>query len=293
MPRARALAAIVVALALTFAVIARADDEDTFPAGSETASAGNVTATLSWQKQEDSPGNPRLTITRNGIVAFDQPVPDVVCAECGLSDNLRGDIKVADLDGDGENEVIIQGVDGGIEGDFNLAIYDYRPATGTYGELLKRFPIGDSPTVNGEIKDIGHTGKFEVIGSDARFGGKFGNTVYWFPPIVYRYQRPGGVPGLVNVTKQFLSVVRSNARLAKFAFLDTDDPTSALLDAHDPLIKRGQIADYVADEYLLGTGSVGLHEFDKLIAKGVVGTRRSAAAYRARVLSVLKTLGYR
>jgi hypothetical protein len=81
---------------------APAQAQTMFPAGSETASAGIVSAKLSWDAGEAGPENPRLEITRNGSVAFSRAIPKVVCEGCQLSPVTGGDLQAVDLDGDGE-----------------------------------------------------------------------------------------------------------------------------------------------------------------------------------------------
>ena len=56
--------------------VARAEG---FPAGSETAAAGAVSATLSWDLGEFGPRDATLAITRAGALDFSRQIPDVVC----------------------------------------------------------------------------------------------------------------------------------------------------------------------------------------------------------------------
>ena len=49
----------------------------------------------------------------------------------------------------------------------------------------------------------------------------------------------------------------------------------------------------MADEYLLGRGAVGLREFDRQSARGVLGSPRRARAFRTRLLARLRDYDYR
>jgi hypothetical protein len=279
-----ALAAIALAAGLAVAVA----DDASFPAGGETASHGAVAATLTWEAGPGSPRNPRLQITRGEAVAFDQAVGDVVCGSCVLSDERDADLDVADLDGDGEPEVIVEGATHDLDCCVVLGIYDFRAATGTYGQLVRRLPVPIKALgLYLTVADLDHDGRPEIVGGDLRFAGRFGRlTANWYPTLVLRYSRPGGVPRLTDVTRRFPAQIARDASLAK-ASIPRADAVALGLD------ERGILAAYVADEYLLGHGSTGLRELDGQMAHHKLGSAAAARAYRARLLGLLHVLGYR
>lgn len=112
---------------------ARASD---FNAGTETVESGPVSATLSWDRGEFGPQNTTLTIARDGVVAFRRPIPRVCGVDCQLEPGDADDFQLADLDGDGEQEVVVTASNQG-HCCVTLGIYDFRAATGTYGELMR------------------------------------------------------------------------------------------------------------------------------------------------------------
>src|SRR5262249_20832680 len=113
-PRRRsALAGAVVAFGLALAPAgALADD-----AGSVTASGGAVQATLSWEKAELGVKNPRLVIPGAGASLYDgSPVGDADTCSIGCvfaGTGADAPLKVVDLDGNGEPEVLVDAFTGG------------------------------------------------------------------------------------------------------------------------------------------------------------------------------------
>src|SRR4051794_28760947 len=93
---------------LVFVPVARADDE--------SVTSGAVTATLSWSGDSFNTQGAKLTITRNGVSAFSQAIPKVVCDGCLLFGAGADDVKLHDLNGDAEPEVIVVGSSGGSGG---------------------------------------------------------------------------------------------------------------------------------------------------------------------------------
>jgi hypothetical protein len=264
-------------------------DSDQFPAGSQSRTGGPVAATLSWSAGADGPSNPMLKITRDGVVAFDQPVADVVCATCEFSVLGNSDVKIADLDGDGEPEVLIHSLTGIVDGLVNLGIYRYDPATGSYDRFVTQIPL-HADEINSEVRDFHHDGHYVIVGGDMRFAKRFAGEVTWYPPIIYAYSAPGGTPTLTDVTRKYPEPVRSDAALALDAVTHPDAGEFGTLEAE---INHGIMADYVADEYELGHGAAALKELDTQIKLGRLGGPKSAHAYRVKLLALLHTLGYR
>jgi hypothetical protein len=269
--------AFAVALAATLvpAAAARADE---FNAGSETVSSGAVTATLTWDRGEDSPQNTTLTIRRGGAVAYQAKVPQVCGNACERDPSDGDDFQLADLDGDGDPEVVF------IADDYDtfdsvLGVWDYRPATGTYGAIFRNVK-----NATAYFQDVDRDGTLDLVTEDLRFESLVpGDQGYFKPPAVLDYERPNGVPQFRDITRTARSVIRENASVA-----------SDISFKNLSLESRRDIAgSYVADEYLLGHGATGMRHLDREIARGRLGSERSAQAFRRRLLTLLHRYGYR
>ncbi len=86
------------------------------PAGEQSASSGDVVATLTWKagaEEYDGVVSPRLKIERAGAVALDAGITDL-CKSCFFNGDAKSpNVEVRDLDGDGEPDVLVQGFTGG------------------------------------------------------------------------------------------------------------------------------------------------------------------------------------
>lgn len=251
-------------------------------AESKAASSGNVSATLTWAKGEYSGvKDAKLTITRAGTVVFDRAIRKVIPdGSIILADNTE-DLKVVDLDGDGEPEVLASGFSGGAHCCFVAGVYDWRGST--YGETTEFFG-----SYGFELRDIGKDGSLELDALDVRFEDIYSSHAASFPPVrILRFSRSGGNARLVDVTRRYPSKIRANAAQAKKLFKE-------FKRSHGHTEARGVVATYVADQYLLGRGSVGLRELERQAARGVIGkTRASVRRWRAQLLRTLKRYGYR
>jgi len=273
--------AALLGAAVALLMAAPASAQTMFPEGTETAVSGNVSARLSWDAGEAGPANPRLEITRNGAVAFSRAIPDVVCEGCRLTPDSGDDLRAADLDGDGEAEVIVTSYTGGQHCCTIMGVYGLIDTTGGYSELVRNW--GSSGFA---LSDPDHDGAQEIVSRDIRFEDRFSSHFGSFPPpAVFEYQRPGDLaPQLDDATKRFPALIRKNAAEAKrqFSHLHRGDPDGG-----------GFVAAYVADQFLLGHGSAGVRELDKQIKRGILGSPKAAKRYRKRLLTLLHRYGYR
>jgi hypothetical protein len=249
-------------------------------AESETVTSGNTTATLTWTPAEFGVTGAALTITRDGTVAFNRPIPDVVCDQCSLPGNGADDVKLVNLDGLDDDEVVVTAYTGGEHCCSLAGIYDFNSATGTYDELVENFASSGF-----NLDDLDHDGRPEIVTEDVRFEDLFTSHVASFPPpAVFIFVRQDDVPLLADVTAKYKSLIRRNASDAKAVFSRAGKNDRA---------SRGVLAAYVADQYLLGRGSTGLKELDRQIKRGVLGGSSSAKAYRSKLLRALHRFGYR
>jgi hypothetical protein len=266
---------------LALAVAAPASAQAEFPPGTETGSSGIVAAKLSWDAGQAGPSGARLEITRNGAVAFSRAIPKVVCEGCQLTPDGGDDLRVADLDGDGEAEVIVTSYTGGQHCCTIMGVYGLIETSGGYSQLVQNWASSGF-----ELEDLDHDGGLEISSRDIRFEDLFSSHFGSFPPpAVFEYQRPGDLaPQLVDATTRFPALIKRNAAEAKrqFSHLHRGDDDAG-----------GFVAAFVADQFLLKHGAAGVRELDKQIKRGILGSPKAARRYRKRLLTLLHRYGYR
>jgi hypothetical protein len=269
-----AILAVLAAAALVPAA-ARASGTN---AGTETVTAGPVTATLAWDGGEDGPQNTRLTISRGGTAVFNRAIPKVCGEACSRYIAETDNFQLVDLDGDGEPEVVAI-ANAGDCCTQTIGIYGFSPATGTYTELAQ--DMGEGAL---SVKDT-NGGTSEIVTTDQRFKNVVpGHTSYFFPPRVFGYEHGAAGPRLVDRTRDSLSLVREAASDLRFLLKELKDA-----DAFSKIY----VGAYVAEEFMLGRGKVGLKEFDRQAKRGTLGNAKSAKKFRKRLLRLLHQYGYR
>jgi hypothetical protein len=277
--RRRSVAGVVgalVALALLPGV-AWADD-----AGSVTASGGPVQATLSWQAADLGVKDPRLVVVRAGATLYDgSPVGDdrcsVGCIFAGTG--TEAPLKVADLDGDGEPEVIVSAFTGGAHCCVLSEIYHFTGAA--YARLEN-----DWGSEGYRLVDLNGDGRPELSGYDVAFEDAFTSHAASFePPLVLAYD-PAQRSGFRDVTRQFPALVRKNAKQA------LHELRRARRQHFETL---GIVSAYVADLYLLGRGREVRPYLRRARARGDLRTiaGRAPRSFEARLLKFLHKNGYR
>jgi hypothetical protein len=241
--------------------------------GRLTATAGGVTALLEWDGAEVGVSNPRLSVTRDGT-RYDLTIVDICDVGCILVADEPGDaaggsmLKAADLDGDGEPEVLVDTFSGGAHCCLTARVLTWNGTGYTPTDI-------DYRDVGYRLEDADRDGRPELVGQDPAFSAAFtAFAASAFPPLVYRVDHGR----LVNVTRRFPKLVRADAaRLLK-----------ALRKARRGHDVRGVLAAYVADQYLLGKGSVGTKEVDRQRRKG-----RVSKGFKSYLLKKLKAWHYR
>jgi len=254
-------------------------------AASVTKSAGSVSATLTWKKNGEfaAVSRPRLRVSRDGAVAIDVSVASA-CSMCHLIEDHTPDgdasphsiLHVADLDADGEPEVLFDVYSGGAHCCLTTRFFTYRPESNTY----KRAPSQGWGNAHYEVEDLDGDGRQELNGADDRFAGFYSAyAASAFPPMIIRYARgpATGRSSLTNVTRRFPQVIRAEAaRLLK------------KIRAGDRYLVPGALAAYVAGQYLLNRGSVGKAEMARARRRGL-----TAPGFQTDLLKLLRRTGYR
>src|ERR1044072_357440 len=185
MPRVR-FVALAFAAVVAIAAAPPAAHAET-PAGSVTKTAGIVSATLTWEAGEFAAANPRLQVSRSGVVVTDISVADA-CRSCILIAD-RDDVDfsimhVADLDADGEPEVFFDVSSGGAHCCYTTRFYAYRPETGSY----RRAPSLYWANAGYDVVDLDGDGRLELSGGDDAFAYAFASfAASAFPPRIIRY----------------------------------------------------------------------------------------------------------
>jgi hypothetical protein len=255
-----------------------------------TASAGPVTAamTASGAASEATITGAtglRVTIARGGAIAFSGPLRPCRfgCEPSDPTGARFSALAVADVDGDGEPEVLVDRSDGFTPCcTFETAIMRRDPATGAYTELDRHW--GESY----RVADLDGDGRVEFVTSDQRFYQRFAPRVAGFQLPVKILQLQG--PVFVDVTRAHPAQVRRHTQsLARLLHA-----TEAIADGRRPGDRdqaraglRPQLAAYAAEERLLGRRAVGDERVAHEVARG-----RVSPGFRRALLGFLGRLGY-
>jgi hypothetical protein len=242
-----------------------------------TKTSGAVTATLSWTPDETGfPASPHLTVVRDGQTVVDRAL-DKECQGCRLVIDTERGLTVADLDGDGEPEVLTDLFSGGAHC-CTTALVWYRKADGTYVRRVRAF--GNSGYV---VEDIDKDGTLELRSDDDRFAYEFAAYAFSLRPIQVLKWRGHK---LVNVTRSFPAQIRAESREA----------LKAVAEQRKGGEPRGAAAAYVADLVLLGQSKKAFAWLDRALARGDLdgglGGTESHKAYRAHLVGFLRKTGY-
>lgn len=254
-------------------------------AGTVTKTAGVVAATLTWKGGTFGVTKPRLAVSRAGRVVSDLDVSDV-CKDCLLVEDAAGNadeiytiMYVADLDGDGEPEVSFDTFSNGAHCCTTQRIYAYRPATNSYRRVLSQY-WGNAGYA---VKDLDGDGTAELSGGDDSFAYAFSSYASSvFPPKVlsFRLDQATGKATVKTVTRRFPALIRAAA-----APLLKEIRKAKPAADHEI---QGFIAAYVAEQYLLGRGSVGKAELVRARGRGL-----TQLGFQTNLLDFLKRAGYR
>jgi hypothetical protein len=258
---------------------------------SVTASSGSVTATLtatgavSENTITDATGI-RLTIARGDAIAFNGPLRPCRygCAPEDPSGGRFVELKAADLDGDGEAEVLVDRSDGFTPCcTLETAIMRRDPSSGSYRELDRHW---------GESYRIAHLDgapRAQLVTRDLRFYERFAPRLAGFQLPVKILQL--AARGLVDVTRRHPAVVRRDTASLSRLLRSTEAIADGRRSGNRTIARaalRPQLAAYAAEERLLGRRAVG----DRKLAREV-RRHRVSASFRRALLRFLSRTGYR
>jgi hypothetical protein len=209
------------------------------PATTQTASAGNVTATFTFQGKFPNYQGQRLQISQGGSVLYDQPVTSKFCANlCAPYTAVTGrsDVAVVDLEHTGRPDVVLDLYSGGAHCCTIVQIFSFDPGTMTYVKTERNF--GDPEA---RIVDLGHNGRFEFLTADDSFAYAFTDFAASGLPIEIE---TFSIRHFTAVTRRYPRLIAKDAAIWLRAF-----KAQASEHYSDSV---GVIAAWAADEDLLG-----------------------------------------
>jgi hypothetical protein len=255
----------------------------------ETVSAGSgtVSAELTYTPNSESYLNElgNIRVTRSGAVAYDAKVD-----QCGGTCYLGADpastdaLRVIDLNGDGEPEVIATAFTGGAHCCTFAIVLSYQPATGSYLPTYQNF--GDPGFA---IEDLNNDLRPEFSTADARFGYRF--TAFAFsgmPVLIYHFDRGA----FVDVSKVFPAAISADS--SHWLRWIRKGISHGKLKRNTDI--RGFYAAWAADEYRLGHGAAVKRTLKLATRRGWLkgnGIGRQNATFVRDLLGFLSRTGYR
>jgi len=258
---------------------------------SVSASAGPVTATMTAVGAASDTiitgaTGMRITVARGGGVAFSGGLrPCRFGCEPNDPTGARfSELSLADLDGDGEAEVLVDRSDGFTPCcTLETAILRRDPATGTYSEIDRHW--GESY----RVVDLDGDRHAELVSGDLRFYQRFAPRIVGFQLPMKVLQLRGA--RLVDVTRAHPIEVRRDARSLSRLIRSTDAIADGRRRGSRALARAGlmpQLAAYSAEERMLGHRAVGDRRVSAEVSRGHV-----SPGFRRELLRFLVRTGYR
>ena len=253
-------------------------------AGQVTAQRGDVTAQLSYSADQQSGGYTfgDLKVTRAGSVLYDAVPAPRACKpySCGPTAGTPGfpPVRVRDLNGDGEPEVLLTAFTGGAHCCLIAEVLELKAGGGGYQAFDRDF--GNSGF---SLGDLNGDGSPEFTSSDDAFAYRF--TAYAFSGRPIQISRYTGAGKFADVTTEFPGRVRRDARAYWGGYLQ-------LRSSRDGTA-RGQIAPWAADQYRLGKRTNALAVLKREASRGYLGSTPARGRHWVGVLDkFLRKQGY-
>jgi hypothetical protein len=251
----------------------------------ETAIRGDVRAQFSYDFSPSRSrfSHPYVRIERAGTALVDsavRPLHDGYPVQPG-SFRAGKSISVADLDGDGEPEVILYLYWGGAHCCWYTQVYRYGSSSNNYA--LSTHVWGNT---SARTADLNHNRRREFVSADDRFSYQFTDFADSAWPVQIWAFDAGA---FANVTRRFPASIRADARRQwRLAFSR----------GADGIRRRGVLAAWTADECLLGNCRQAFAKLDALRRAGELAVRlrcpcdRTARAYVSHLRRFLRRTGY-
>jgi hypothetical protein len=236
-----ALAALAAAAVLTGAASAK----------ELQASLGSVAATVTWRPAAGglTARDVQLTVTRAGVTVLDGPVTIDGKKTMDVPTNLR----VVDLVGDGEPEILLDLYTGGAHCCTVSLVERFDSVAATYQQTVHDW--GDPGY---RLRNLDGSGTPEFVTGDDRFAYAFACYACSALPIqIWRFEPSG----FQNVTRQFPSLVRKDATAV------WNDYRRAHRRGQDV---RGILSAWAADRALLGKAAGAFARLRRLAARGIL-----------------------
>jgi hypothetical protein len=175
-------------------------------ADTQRSSRGDVTAEISWvAASDDAPAHGlHVTITRAGRQLVDDGVGDAPA----IYPLHRKAVRVVDLDGDGEPEVLVDAYSGGAHCCERTRVYRFH--AGDYG-----FTVHQWGNQVYDLRDLDRDGRLEFVSADDTFSYAFAAFAFSRWPVRIFVVRGGR---LVERTRAFPGAVRRDMREQRHAY---------------------------------------------------------------------------
>ena len=240
-----------------------------------TAQAGATRAQLSWIERDYTYSALRLRIARHGRTVFDSPPRRHARADRSTQPTS---LRVRDLDGDREPEVLADFYLGGPHCCWYTDVYRYVRRLGTY-----RPTVGFWGDLDPKLVDLDGDGTPEFETGDDRFAYVFTSFAgSAFPLRILRFDHGR----FRDVTRRFPRLVRRDAASLYRSYLE---------ERRRPKVVRsvaGILAAWLADEYLLGRGPAGWSVLEEAVRRGELRSFEEPRTYLRKVRAFLRQTGY-
>ena len=235
----------------------------------ETVKSGDVSAEFSYERDGQDYGDFHVKITHDGAVLWNKGLPAGCKDPCGVRPAYRlvkkDSVRLRDLDGDRDPEVIVDLFTGGAHCCLVSTIYWFEEGAGKYTPLRR------------DWKDAGYRlAGSELRSRDARFAYRFASYAESYLPIQIFEFREGA---LADVTKTHRRLLRKDATSAYRLYKRQRNRAGINL--------RGVLAAYAADRYRLGQRKGARAVLRAAVSRGDVD-----AAFVGQVDRWLKKLKY-
>jgi len=249
----------------------------------ERAQAGGVEAvfTYSWDAAKFRFSRQHIEITRDGATRFSAYLrrpPEsggTANAQPARFFSHKRSISLADLDGDGEPEVLLDLYWGGAHCCWYTQVYRYDAATQHYVPLVHLWG-----NVGYVLADLDHDGRQELVTRDDRFSYAFASFADSRWPVRILAYREGH---MIVVTKSYPAEIRRDS-----ASLWHEAMALGRRKANN----QGMMAAWAADQCMLGRCTVAFTSIASLSKTGRVHGDLPAAAYEHKLRAFLKRTQY-